>query len=104
AFAPSLAKVNEQLKKMHKDLDAIKPVALPVMREVSAGKRRTSHILNKGNFLDPGESVEAGVPAAFHPMPSGASANRLGLAKWLVSRDNPLTARVAVNRLWAQLF
>src|SRR5205814_109126 len=69
-----------------------------------ADKRRESHLLNKGNFLDPGEKVEAGVPAAFHPLPKGAPTNRLGLAQWLMSRDNPLTARVAVNRLWAQLF
>src|SRR5204863_2061872 len=103
-FAPSLTKVNEQLKKLRKELDGIKPLTLPVMREVDAEKRRPSHILNKGNFLDPGEPVEAGVPAAFHPLPQGAPANRLGLAQWLVSRDNPLTARVAVNRLWAQLF
>src|SRR5204862_5281274 len=74
------------------------------MRELSADKRRESHQLNKGNFLDPGEKVEAGVPAAFHPLPKGAPTNRLGLAQWLVSPDNPLTARVAVNRLWAQLF
>ena len=104
AFAPSLTKVNEQLKNLRKELDGVKPLALPVMREVAAEKRRASHILNKGNFLDPGETVEAGVPAAFHPMPTGAPASRLGLAQWLVSRDNPLTARVAVNRLWAQLF
>ena len=103
AFAPSLAKVNEQLKKRRRELDGVKPVALPVMREVAAEKRRASHILNKGNFLDPGETVEAGVPAAFHPMPTGVPASRLALAQWLVSRDNPLTARVAVNRLWAQL-
>jgi len=104
AFAPSLAKVNEQLRKLRKELDGVKPVALPVIREVATENRRVSHILNKGNFLDPGETVEPGVPAAFHPMPGDATTSRLGLAKWLVSRDNPLTARVAVNRLWAQLF
>ncbi|MHB8521176.1 MAG: DUF1553 domain-containing protein [Limisphaerales bacterium] len=103
-FAPSLAKVNEQLKKLHQELDGIKPVALPVMRELAADKRRVTHLLHKGNFLDPGETVEPGVPAAFNPFPAGAPHNRLGLAEWLISRDNPLTARVAVNRLWARLF
>src|SRR5438045_4916723 len=82
----------------------MKPDALPVLRELAANKRRESHILNKGNFLDPGEQVQPGVPGAFHPFPKGAPTNRLGLALWLVSPDNPLTARVAVNRLWAQLF
>ena len=104
AFAPSRAKINDQLKKLRKELDEIKPVALPVMSERAAGKQRESHILNKGNYLDPGEEVGPGVPAAFHPLPPGAPTNRLGLAQWLVSRDKPLTARVAVNRLWAQLF
>jgi hypothetical protein len=60
--------------------------------------------LVKGNFLSPGESVEPAVPAAFHRLADGVPANRLGVARWLVSPDNPLTARVAVNRLWAQLF
>jgi hypothetical protein len=104
AFAPSLAKVNEQLKKQRKELDGVKPLALPVLREVADDKRRESHIFNKGNFLDPSDTVEAGVPAAFSPLPTGAPNSRLGLARWLVNRENPLTARVAVNRLWAQLF
>src|SRR5205814_1897846 len=58
----------------------------------------------KGNFLNPAEAVEAALPAAFPRMPPGAPPNRLGVARWLVSRGNPLTARVAVNRFWAQLF
>src|SRR5262249_41997301 len=66
--------------------------------------RRATHVLIKSNFLNPGEKVEPGVPAAFHPFPDGAPANRLGVARWLVDPHNPLTARVAVNRFWAQLF
>ena len=103
-FAPSLAPLDERLRKLRRQFDDIKPVTLPVMRELAADKRRQSHLLNKGNFLDPGEAVEPGVPAAFHLFPNDAPANRLGLARWLISPDNPLTARVAVNRLWAQLF
>ena len=104
AFAPSLAKVNERLAALRKDLDGIKPVALPVLRELVGTKRRETHFLNKGNFLDPGDKLEPGVLAAFHPMPVQAPTNRLGLAQWLVSRENPLTARVAMNRFWARLF
>jgi hypothetical protein len=48
--------------------------------------------------------VEAGTPKAFHSLPSGTPTNRLGLSAWLTSRDNPLTARVQVNRAWAALF
>jgi mono/diheme cytochrome c family protein len=77
---------------------------LPVMVELPPEKRRETHVLIKGNFLNPGEKVDPGVPAAFPPLPAGAPANRLGMAEWLVSPDNPLTARVAVNRLWARLF
>lgn len=64
---------------------------------------RTTRILKRGNFLDPGEFVTAGVPEFLGPTPAGP-ANRLTFAKWLVSADNPLAARVAVNRWWAELF
>src|SRR5207302_11300014 len=52
----------------------------------------------------PGDPVEPAVPAAFHPLPKGAPKDRLGVAQWLLAPDNSLTARVAVNRFWAQLF
>lgn len=77
---------------------------LPVMVELPAAKRRTTHLMVKGSFLNPGDLVEAAVPAAFHALPKGAPANRLGVAQWLLAQDNPLTARVTVNRIWAQLF
>jgi mono/diheme cytochrome c family protein len=61
-------------------------------------------ILNRGNYASKGAQVTAAVPESLPPMPPDSPRNRLGLARWLVSRDNPLTARVTVNRLWAQLF
>ena len=103
-FAPSKARVDQELREARKELAAIQPVAVPIMRELAGEQRRTTRVLHKGNFLDPGEAVEPGVPGAFHSWPAGTAADRLGLARWLVSRDNPLTARVAVNRLWARLF
>jgi mono/diheme cytochrome c family protein len=103
-FAPSLEGVRSELSEQRRALAAIRPVAIPIMKEVTADQRRVTHILNQGNFLDPGDAVEAGVPEGFHAWPEGAPTNRLGLATWLVSRDNPLTARVAVNRWWGQLF
>ena len=78
--------------------------SLPVMAELPKEKRRVSRILRKGNFLDPGPAVGPGVPASLHGVPAGAPLDRLGLARWLVDRQNPLTARVAVNRLWSQIF
>lgn len=77
---------------------------LPVMVELPPNQRRVTKMMIKGNFLNLGEPVEAAVPAAFHPFPQDAPRDRLGLARWLVEPANPLTARVAVNRYWAQLF
>ena len=79
-------------------------VRLPLMRELATDKRRNTKIHQRGNFLDQGDPVTPGVPAAFHKFPDGAPLNRLGLAQWLVSRDNPLTPRVWANRIWARLF
>ena len=67
-------------------------------------KPRPAHVLIRGDFQHKGEKVEPGVPAVFPPLPRDVPNTRLGLARWLVSPDHPLTARVAVNRLWAQMF
>ncbi len=80
------------------------PATLPVMVELPADKRRSTHMMVKGNFLSPGDKVDPGVPSAFHPQLASADANRLAVARWLVDANNPLTARVAVNRYWSQLF
>ncbi|MEM8678850.1 MAG: DUF1553 domain-containing protein, partial [Planctomycetota bacterium] len=61
-------------------------------------------ILMRGAYDQPGEEVEAAPPAILPPLPQGAPANRLGLAQWVVAADNPLTARVTVNRFWQELF
>ena len=93
-----------ELDRLRRELAAVKGTPLPVMRELPHAKQRKSRLLNKGNYLDPGEEVSPAVLASFHPLPAGTPTNRLGLARWLVSPDNPLTARVVANRLWAQLF
>jgi uncharacterized protein DUF1553/uncharacterized protein DUF1549/cytochrome c len=67
-------------------------------------EKRPTHLFVRGSFLSPGEEVEPGAPAALGNLPEGAPRNRLGLARWLVSPENPLTARVTANRLWMQLF
>jgi hypothetical protein len=69
----------------------------------TADKPRLTHILNRGQYDQPTEVVEPGVPAALPPLPEGAPVNRLGLAQWLLQPDHPLTARVAVNRIWQLL-
>jgi mono/diheme cytochrome c family protein len=86
-------------------LEKSRPVVprVPVMVELPANQRRQTHLQIKGSFLNPGEPVEPGAPAAFQPLPKDAPPNRLAVAKWLLDADNPLTARVAVNRYWAAL-
>ena len=76
----------------------------PIMRDLAANKQRTTKIHNRGNFLDPDDAVEAAVPELFGPLPEGAPRNRAGVADWLLQPQNPLTARVTVNRIWARLF
>jgi hypothetical protein len=63
-----------------------------------------ANLLMRGQYDQVGEKVPAAVPAALGKLPEGAPRNRLGLAQWLVSEDNPLTARVTVNRFWQELF
>jgi cytochrome c553 len=74
-----------------------------VMEEKKDGEP-FAHILNRGEYTQPGEKVPAATPAALPPMPADALRNRLGLARWLVAPENPLTARVTVNRVWQQFF
>jgi hypothetical protein len=74
------------------------------MRELAADTRRVTNIHSRGNFLDPGAEVEPAVLAAFGRLPDDAPRNRIGVARWLTSRDNPLTPRVWANRVWARLF
>jgi hypothetical protein len=71
---------------------------------VTEGSPRKTHMFIRGDFRSPGIEVTPGTPAVLPPMPPNAPANRLTLARWLVSPENPLTARVAVNRIWQELF
>ena len=63
-----------------------------------------ARVLFRGQYDKPREEVGAGTIASLHPMPEGAPRNRLGLARWLVSPENPLAARVTVNRYWQEVF
>lgn len=102
--APSLAASRAGLKQLQKSLDALGIVTTLVMADRQENEPLSAKIRIRGSFLSPGETVYAGTPASLNPWPGGLPKNRLGLAKWLVSRDNPLTARVAVNRIWEQFF
>jgi hypothetical protein len=100
--APGVKELRDKLQALEKSKPAMPTV--PVMQELAAGKLRTTFVQIKGNFLTRGDEVSAALPAAWHHLSEGAPRDRLGVAKWLMHADNPLTARVAVNRFWAQLF
>jgi hypothetical protein len=96
---------HERLASLKKQLAAAKPATtVPVMRELPESRRRTTRIQRRGNFLDVGDEVTEGLPAVFHDPPRDAPLDRLALARWLVDENNPLTARVIVNRYWEAIF
>ncbi len=76
----------------------------PVMMDNPADMHRASYVFERGNWLTKGDKVEPGVPHSLNAFPRNAPHNRLGLALWMVSPQNPLTARTMVNRIWQQLF
>ncbi len=93
-----------QLAKLDKDRSAIANALMPVMEEQDAHLKRQTATFVRGNWLDKGEAVEPTIPAVFGTLPKSNDPARLALAKWMASEKNPLTARVAVNRFWEQLF
>ncbi|MEX0883731.1 MAG: DUF1553 domain-containing protein, partial [Cyclobacteriaceae bacterium] len=76
----------------------------PIMVELDENYRRQTRVFEKGSWMVLGDTVAPGLPEKWNEFKDGYENNRLGLSKWLFSPDNPLTARVAVNRFWEQLF
>jgi len=102
-IAKSLEPARDELKEVTKRIDDLGiPTAL--VMEDQQGQQPFDFVRVRGGFAAKSDRVEPAVPALFGALPAGAPRNRLGLAQWLVSRDNPLTARVAVNRVWEQYF
>ncbi len=104
-ITPLLATTRAKHDAMKKELDDFvekQSTTVLVMRELE--KPRESFLQLRGNFLNHGEPLTGGVPAFLPQLPPGRKADRLALAEWLVSRDNPLTARVTVNHFWRSLF
>jgi hypothetical protein len=104
SIAPELKETRDALaaaRKSEKEFNDSIPI-VSVMEELP--KPRETHMLMRGSFLTKGEMVQPGTPAIFQPMDTKEPMNRLALARWLVATNNPLTARVIVNRFWEQIF
>ncbi len=92
-------------KKLEAEKEAIKARSpITHVQEEVMNVAPMANILVRGAYDKVGERVDAAVPAALGKLPEKAPKNRLGLAQWVVSADNPLTARVTVNRFWQELF
>ncbi len=102
--SPERAELESSLQELRKQLESLDkeiPTTM-VMREME--KPRETFILLRGEYDKPGDKVEANVPESLPPLLEGVSPDRLALARWLVSPEQPLTARVTVNRYWQLLF
>jgi len=78
--------------------------SLPSAMVMTEGTPRDAFVLIRGEYDKRGDKVDAALPAFLPRLPEGTKADRLSLAKWIVARDNPLTARVWVNRMWERFF
>ncbi|MBI3475729.1 MAG: PSD1 domain-containing protein [Acidobacteria bacterium] len=102
---PERVQAIARLTDLEKRLAKIPSVNVPVMSEQEPYERRTTLEFERGNFLNKiGPDLAPDVPAIFPKFPDGVPRNRLTLAQWFFMPGQPLTARVAVNRYWEQLF
>jgi hypothetical protein len=96
----------KKVRQLQSKLASIPQATTLIMKEKATS--RETFIFNRGDFTDPSKQVEAGTPTVLGGTVLGGrsenSANRLMLARWLVSQDNPLTARVFINRVWFEIF
>ncbi len=100
SVSPLLREPAAQLDKLRAELKAAQQQVPTVMVMQQMEKPRETHLLVRGQYNQPGDKVEPGTPASLPPLPAGAPPTRLGLARWLIEPQHPLTARVAVNRFW----
>lgn len=99
---PTLSKLESEIKSLTDQINTISPPQTLVMKEMQ--DPRASYFLKRGNYATPGQQLEPGFIAALHEPAPDLPPNRLGLAKWITDKDNPLLARVTVNRWWAEFF
>lgn len=99
---PDVVKLQAEIADVEKRIGDLPTISTLVMVEMDTP--RPTHVLKRGDFLNPAEQVQPGPISSLLKPRAEFPANRLGLARWLVDRDHPLTARVAVNRWWQEIF
>jgi len=102
--SPELQRTALALASLRSEQAAARKEAPPTMVMADRPGMRATHVLARGEYDKPGKKVEANLPSSFGKLPGDQPANRLALAVWLTGKENPLTARVTVNRFWQQLF
>jgi hypothetical protein len=103
-IAPSLDAARDRVARIDQEIADMKIVTAQVMKERPGFERPSTPLRIRGSYMSPGERQYATTPAFLPPLPESQLPNRLGLAHWLVDEENPLTARVTVNRFWEQVF
>lgn len=104
ATTPVLTDTREAITAARKKLVELRIPSTLVTNEKRLFDRPSYELRERGSFMAKGARVYAGTPSALHSLRDDQPANRLGLARWLVDGNNPLVARVTVNRLWEQIF
>lgn len=99
--APELSKESQEIRRLRARPSVTTTL---VMSERPSGQSRETHRHHRGEYLLPAELVSPGIPSVLPQLPEQAAPNRLSFARWLVSAENPLTARVVVNRQWQAFF
>ncbi len=102
--SPRMAGYGQRFKQELKSLASIPTTTTPIIQELAGKKARKTFLFERGSWLNPGEGVKSGIPDIYAVNQSDEPTNRLEFARWLVSKDNPLSARVVVNRFWEQIF
>lgn len=96
--------LRSELRRLERELEQNQGPLVPILRELPPDKRRVTRVHIRGSFLDQGDQVQPDTPAVWPKLGATARRDRLGFARWLMSPENPLTARVLANRIWSELF
>ncbi|HEV8486916.1 MAG TPA: PSD1 and planctomycete cytochrome C domain-containing protein [Blastocatellia bacterium] len=104
SISPALKLIKDRIAELKRSGDRLGTLSALVMQERDLAERPSTYLRVRGTYTNKGERVFSGVPAALHPFPESQLPTRLGLARWLVDENNPLVARVTVNRFWEQFF